>query len=498
MSLRSTLARLVGPLALALPALGQATIVDTGFISGGGGSRAWGISDDGQVVAGDAGVNFWTSAHAMRWSSSGGFQDLGDLPGGADASEANGISSDGLTIVGHSESLNGTEAFRWDSVLGLTPLGDLPGGAFESYGIAANLDGSWIVGAASDATGQRPVRWNAAGAIEILGALPGGSGTGQSLGINSDGTVIVGIADGGTDGRPFYWTAVTGMVAVPNNLPGMVGGRAEGVSDDGTTVVGWGVSPTFQYPFRYTIGGSMQNLGYVDGGYFSGVSFDCTSDGSVVVGSQFWGSAGVKATYWTAAGGQRLLADVLTNDYGLDLSAWELWVASAITPDGRSIAGYGYWLGKLRGFVVTLPPACPPPSNYCTSSTNSAGTMAIMGSTGSTSVVANDFHLTSSGGVPGKYSLFYYGGGVASAPFGNGTRCVASGGAGIFRLGPPRQFDASGDISRFVDNTAAPANAGPGAFSAGSTFNFQLWYRDPAAGGSGFNLSDGLSVTFCL
>ena len=29
---------------------------------------------------------------------------------------------------------------------------------------------------------------------------------------------------------------------------------------------------------------------------------------------------------------------------------------------------------------------------------------------------------------------------------------------------------------------------------AGSTRNFQYWYRDSAAGGANFNLSDGLSV----
>ena len=38
---------------------------------------------------------------------------------------------------------------------------------------------------------------------------------------------------------------------------------------------------------------------------------------------------------------------------------------------------------------------------------------------------------------------------------------------------------------------------GPGQISAGSTWNFQFWYRDPAGGGAGFNLSDGLQLTFC-
>ena len=35
-----------------------------------------------------------------------------------------------------------------------------------------------------------------------------------------------------------------------------------------------------------------------------------------------------------------------------------------------------------------------------------------------------------------------------------------------------------------------------GLITAGSTWNFQAWYRDPAAGGAFFNLSDGFEVTF--
>ena len=31
----------------------------------------------------------------------------------------------------------------------------------------------------------------------------------------------------------------------------------------------------------------------------------------------------------------------------------------------------------------------------------------------------------------------------------------------------------------------------------GETWYFQCWYRDPQGGGSGTNLSDGLSTTWC-
>ena len=32
---------------------------------------------------------------------------------------------------------------------------------------------------------------------------------------------------------------------------------------------------------------------------------------------------------------------------------------------------------------------------------------------------------------------------------------------------------------------------------AGDTHHFQLWYRDPAAGGANYNLTDALEITFC-
>jgi hypothetical protein len=31
----------------------------------------------------------------------------------------------------------------------------------------------------------------------------------------------------------------------------------------------------------------------------------------------------------------------------------------------------------------------------------------------------------------------------------------------------------------------------------GETWNYQAWFRDFVPGGSGFNLSDALSVTYC-
>ncbi len=133
-------------------------------------------------------------------------------------------------------------------------------------------------------------------------------------------------------------------------------------------------------------------------------------------------------------------------------------------------------------------------STYCQASPNSYGLGAKIWGSGSTSLANNDFGLVVVAAVPNEPGLFYYGPNQISAPFGDGFRCV---GGTLFRLNPPVLADGFGDVARAVDFHAAPANAGPGAITAGSTWRFQYWYRDPAAGGAGFNLSDGLEATFC-
>jgi hypothetical protein len=110
------------------------------------------------------------------------------------------------------------------------------------------------------------------------------------------------------------------------------------------------------------------------------------------------------------------------------------------------------------------------------------------------SIAANGFNLTASGCPPNRTGLFFYGGTRAQATFGNGFRCA---GAPIFRLNPATTTSASGTATRHVDFTQPPANGGPGHITPFSTWNFQFWYRDPAAGGGLFNASNGLSATFC-
>jgi hypothetical protein len=110
---------------------------------------------------------------------------------------------------------------------------------------------------------------------------------------------------------------------------------------------------------------------------------------------------------------------------------------------------------------------------------------------GTTSVAANDFTLLTSRLPANKAGIYYYGVNSANVPFGNGVRCV---GGQIFRL-PVTVSNAFGEASWALDITNPPQPAGQ--ITAGSTWFFQFWYRDPAGGGAGFNLSDAVEASFC-
>ena len=121
--------------------------------------------------------------------------------------------------------------------------------------------------------------------------------------------------------------------------------------------------------------------------------------------------------------------------------------------------------------------------NYCSVNANSTGSPAIMSAEGDASVGANDLTLHAQP-VPDQPGLFFFGPSQIEVPFGNGFLCV---GGGQIRILPPAVANG-GIATRQVD--LPTFGIGPG------TLHFQYWMRDPAAGGAGFNTSDGLTITF--
>ncbi|TDJ66242.1 MAG: hypothetical protein E2O39_16840, partial [Planctomycetota bacterium] len=128
-------------------------------------------------------------------------------------------------------------------------------------------------------------------------------------------------------------------------------------------------------------------------------------------------------------------------------------------------------------------------SFHCPPAPNSVGRGAEIGLSGSSSVAANDLVLDAGPCPPGRFGAFFYGPDRAAVPFGDGWLCV---GGGIHRL-PTVIVDGLGTAIQALDLTARPDVITPG-----STWSFQLWYRDPGGpGGTGFNLSSAVVIRFC-
>ena len=134
-----------------------------------------------------------------------------------------------------------------------------------------------------------------------------------------------------------------------------------------------------------------------------------------------------------------------------------------------------------------------PGTNYCQAGVNSTGVGAPMSASGTADILRNDLVLRAEFLPPNRPGLFFYGAGEDNAPLGNGFRCIHPAGVGLFRLSPPLSA-GGGSLEWAVDYAAQSIVAGQ--ITTGSTWYFQAWYRDPAAGGASFNLTDGYAITF--
>lgn len=129
-------------------------------------------------------------------------------------------------------------------------------------------------------------------------------------------------------------------------------------------------------------------------------------------------------------------------------------------------------------------------TEYCPAAPNSRGIGANLTLNSPPSASAPSWTWWSYGTNPGSSILLFCGGMQAAVPFGDGVRCV---GGTLHRL----RTWAAGSAGHALMNLNA-ATLPPGvAFPSGSTWNFQTRYRDLNGPlGSGFNLSNGVSVTF--
>ncbi len=277
------------------------------------------LSYDGTTVVGKAlaGDGYW---YPTKWTQ--GTRSTLSIYPDAYATPTD-VSADGSVVVGYQgrygAGFKWTEHAAWNitglsKVVGVSGDGMLLAG--NKYAGTSGWD-DWAPRVPSGPT-SRAFTWQNWNQPD-LGSLNGPTGSAWAWGISADGRVVVGGAGGGTSPfvrEAFRWTAEEGMV-------------------------GLGAAPGWTSPNDAT----WMNA--------------ANGDGSVLVGTAC--STGTapnqqQAIIWDAAHGIRFLRDVLVNDYGIDLTGWQLGDANGISDDGLTIVGLGQGpLGQSEGWVVQLP-----------------------------------------------------------------------------------------------------------------------------------------------
>jgi probable HAF family extracellular repeat protein len=303
-----------------------------------------------------------TGGRAFLWTSGGGMQDLGDLPGGDDSSSADAINNAGQ-VVGSSGTATGNRAFLWTAGGGMQDLGDLPGGADFSSALGINASGQ-VVGSSGAATGQPAFLWTSGGGMQDLGDLPGGANNGYALGVNDLGQVVGTSGVAGGD-HAFLWTSGGGMQDLGDFPGGWEESYAYDINNAGQ-VVGYGYSATGYRAVLWTSGGGMQDLGDLPGGGDSGMALGINDAGQVVGNSSAIG--GGHAFLWESGGGMQDLNTMLDGSG----AGWTLAHAADINSQGQ-IVGYGYTLqGAPHAFLLTVnqPPTAEANGAYLFNSSN--------------------------------------------------------------------------------------------------------------------------------
>jgi probable HAF family extracellular repeat protein len=297
-------------------------------------------------------------------------------------------------------------ALSWMPTAGVASLGG-------TQGVAISRDGKTIVGRALDAAGlENAAIWQGGREWRLLGsftpdARPCDRLLSGSFGASDDGRVVVGLGwDGCSFARAFRWEETTGMVDLGSTTPGR-SSRANNVSGDGRVVVGWQEEPTgFRMGAKWVNG--VQELIRGPSGPV-GEAFAANRDGSLIVGGNC-DPANVlvsSAWTWTAAEGVRCFPVPRPRDlpnlpyraimfatsedgrviggaftFGLDSEAlvwfdgelfflkdylrqnglpdaFDGWINTGfvlgMTPDGRTLVGYGAGRRGFQGYMVVLP-----------------------------------------------------------------------------------------------------------------------------------------------
>lgn len=234
--------------------------------------------------------------------------------------------------------------------------------------------------------------------------------------------------------------------------------------------------------------------------------------GAATTDSSTWINTFFPGSNWTTAGGDFVAAPSATlsvgtsgmatfADAGLvaDVQAWVDggagdfgWLLKDAVESGASARRFSARESSSDPELVIdfTPPGVG--TVFCMTSANSTGAPASLTALGSATVADNDLTLVAADMPANQFGIFITS--LTQNPSMTSNLCL---GGSIGRFVMPGQIVNSGMAGTFslsVDLGGVPQGAGLVPVMAGETRNFQGWFRDSIAPGSGF--TDGIAVTF--
>jgi probable HAF family extracellular repeat protein len=323
-----------------------------------------------------------------------------DLPTGALPAD---VGANGFVVVGN--FYGGAGGFTWMPTHNVAPIG----GAVTA---TVSRDGKSIAGSILDAAGHEIAAvWTGGREWRTIGTLvPNAASCDRYLssvyGGNDDGSVLVGLGWNGCKiAHAFRWEQSTGMVDL--GAANVTSSRANSVSGDGRVVIGWVEhSSGFRQGARWVDRKQEILRGPSD---LLGEAFGTNRDGSLIVGANCdpYKTGGGGGWVWTEASGVQCFpvekpsrlqnipyitymmatsedGRVIGGSYTFGLEAESLiwfdgkgfflrdylranglpdafngWVntgfVTSVSPDGRTIVGYGAGPTGFQGFMILLP-----------------------------------------------------------------------------------------------------------------------------------------------
>lgn len=246
----------------------------------------------------------------------------------------------------------------------------------EFHATSMSPDATTIVGTRRNSEGDRPFIITPQGERVIDDASA--EDFFYPIDMSRDGSVVVAnrsfgsryfISGNNVDDRAVRYTESTGFDELPP-IADYQGTRAEAISADGQTIVG----TSYRLPVTnldQTAVATVWHNGQprlLGGPFYDGRPLDVSASGDVAVGTHTAGNLQTDAFFYPEAvlwrnGTSYRIRTLLEETYGLEseLAGWRLTEATAISLDGRVIAGQGIDPDGERGaWVVTLP--VPEPS----------------------------------------------------------------------------------------------------------------------------------------